>query len=403
MAALTDAMKWYNLGGLKAARTKYHFKVEFFSSKYTAQLGGADRPARLIFDALRTIELPKYSIETEVANAYNVRQLIPTKIVFEPISISFTDTLDNRFQKFIKSYMNIISGSFTKQTKGLRKEYDDFGLKLLDSGADCPIDRIEITRFYGADQDRNSLSNKSKVTLWRPKIVDVQHDTLDYSASEAITWQISLRYESVTYEEEGESNLQASSRGEDPDQSAAKTTQETDRGPVDPNARNADSGNDNSYNALREAQLARESQAAQAASEENRQAAQAAAANQAAQAEENRQATEAASAAAAQEAAKAREEAKAVEPTTAVKQESESEYESALTAKRDTKYELDSANSRLNYAEGRLKQLEERGDTSPERLAQARQRVTEAQANLDSKKEAKAAADQRWAKANSID
>ena len=202
MAALTDAMKWYNLGGLSAARTKYHFKVEFFSSKYIEKLGGANAPARLIFDCVRTVELPKYSIETEVANSYNVRQLIPTKVVFEPISVSFTDTLDNRFQKFITAYMNIISGSFSKQTKSLRKEYDNFGLQLLDNDADCPIDRIEITRFYGADRDRNNLSNKSKVTLWRPKIVDVQHDTLDYSASEAITWQLSLRYESVTYEQD---------------------------------------------------------------------------------------------------------------------------------------------------------------------------------------------------------
>lgn len=203
MAALTDAMKWYNLGGLKAARTKYHFKVEFFSSAYTAPKGNLpslQAPARLIFDCIRTVELPKYSIETEVINAWNVRQLVPTKVIFEPISLSFTDTLDNRFQDFIKSYMNIISGSFVSQTKGLRKEYDDFGLRQLDSGADCPIDRIEITRFYGADADRNTLANKSKVTLWRPKIVDVQHDTLDYSASEALTWQISLRYESVTYD-----------------------------------------------------------------------------------------------------------------------------------------------------------------------------------------------------------
>lgn len=205
MAALTDAMKWYNLGGLKAARTKYHFKVEFFSSKYIDAAGGriALQPsARLIFDTVRTVELPKYSIETEVVNAWNVRQLVPTKIVFEPISISFTDTLDNRFQKFIKNYLNIISGSFAEQTKTLRKEYDNFGLKLLEANEDCPIDKIEITRFYEADNDRNELFNKSKTTLWRPKIIDIQHDTLDYSASEAVTWQISLRYESVTYEED---------------------------------------------------------------------------------------------------------------------------------------------------------------------------------------------------------
>jgi hypothetical protein len=196
MAALTDAMKWYNLGGLKAARLKFHFKVEIFSSQYTAQLQG---PARLIFDAIRTIELPKYSVETEVANAWNVRQPIPTKINFEPISIAFTDTLDNRFQTFIKNYMNIISGSFAPQTKSMRKGFDDFGIKMLESGKDCPIDKIVITRFYGADADREKLQTPSVVTLWRPKIVDVQHDTLDYSASEAVQWQISLRYESVTY------------------------------------------------------------------------------------------------------------------------------------------------------------------------------------------------------------
>ncbi len=196
MAALTDAMKWYNLGGLKAARLKFHFKVEIFSAQYTAQL---QTPGRLIFDAVRTIELPKYSIETEVANAWNVRQPIPTKINFEPISISFTDTLDNRFQTFIKNYMNIVSGSFAPQTKSMRKGFDDFGIKMLETGKDCPIDKIVITRFYGYDADRQNVQTPSVVTLWRPKIVDVQHDTLDYSASEAVTWQVSLRYESVTY------------------------------------------------------------------------------------------------------------------------------------------------------------------------------------------------------------
>ena len=210
MAALTDAMKWYSIGGQKAARLKYHFKVEFFSSGYTKELGGANAPARLIFDSVRTIELPKYTIETEVANSYNVRQLIPTKIVFEPISVAFNDTIDNRFQKFISTYMNIISGSFTKLDKSVRTGFDDFGLKLLDTNKDCPIDKIEITRFYGADADVNSMKNTSKVTLWRPKIVDVQHDTLDYSASEAVTWQISLRFESATYEDNTKDTAQTS-------------------------------------------------------------------------------------------------------------------------------------------------------------------------------------------------
>ena len=198
MAALTDAMKWYSLGGLKAARLKYLFKVEFYSSKYQSL------PTRLIFDSVRTVELPKFSIETEIVNAWNVRQPVPTKINFEPVSMTFTDTVDNRFQKFITEYMNIVSGSFQKTDKSLRKDFDGFGLKSLAANADCPLDKIVITRFYGADRDRENLENKSEVTLWRPKIVDVQHDTLDYASSDAITWSLSFRYESVTYESQKE-------------------------------------------------------------------------------------------------------------------------------------------------------------------------------------------------------
>lgn len=199
MAALTDAMKWYNLGEQGAARLKYHFKVEFFSSQYQSPTNKAPAlqgPARLIFDCIRSVELPKYSIETEVANSWNLRHHIPTRINFEPISISFTDTLDNRFMNFIKAYMGIISNSFQPAKQSFRTEFGDnpFGIKLLDTGKDAPIDKIVITQFYGSD-------NKRTITLWRPKIVDVQHDTVDYSASEAVTWQIGFRYESVTYDE----------------------------------------------------------------------------------------------------------------------------------------------------------------------------------------------------------
>jgi hypothetical protein len=209
MAALTDAMKWYRLGALRSARQKYLFKVEFYSSKYITL------PYRLIFDSVRTVELPKYSIETEVINAWNVRQTIPTRINFEPISISFNDTIDNRFQNFIKEYMNIISGNFQKSDKSVRTGFDNFGVKSLATNADAPLDKIVITRFYGSDDTKMNFENKSEITLWRPKIVDVQHDTLDYSSSEAITWQISLRYESVTYDNEKEQSPGPTTRPQD--------------------------------------------------------------------------------------------------------------------------------------------------------------------------------------------
>lgn len=221
MAALTDAMNWYTLGGQKAARLKYHFRVEFFSPQYnkgvTVVTESLDRirsklittsttlpslqdNGRAIFDCVRSVELPKYSIETEVMNSWNIRHLVPTKINFEPISISFTDTMDNRFMKFISNYMSIVSGSFRPATESFRNGFDEkpFGIQRLDTGKDCPIDKIEITQFYGANPEKST--DKRTTTLWRPKIVDIQHDTLDYNTSEAVTWQIGFRYESITYE-----------------------------------------------------------------------------------------------------------------------------------------------------------------------------------------------------------
>ena len=201
MAALTDAMKWYKLSepGLSTApRLKYHFQVRFYTAYYQQELGDL---SKLLFEAVRSIELPKFSIETEIANSWNLRQPIPTKINFEPISITFTDTHDNLFQNFIQGYMNVISGSFVESPGGTRKGFDQFGLKLLESGKDSPINKIEIIKFYGANPERTEFDDYSKVTLWRPKIVDVQNDSLDYSISEAVTWTISVRYESVTYED----------------------------------------------------------------------------------------------------------------------------------------------------------------------------------------------------------
>jgi len=201
MAALTDAMKWYSLGADKAPRLKYHFTVEIFSAQ-------ASEYSRDVYNCVRTVELPKYSIDTQVVNSWNVQQLIPTKVVFEPLSISFNDTHDNRFQKFLKAYLAIVSDSFQPipvgtGNAGYRLGFDGFGLRLQDSANDVVIDKIVIRRFYGADADRQNFGDESIVTLYRPKIIDVQHDTLDYSASEAVTWQISVRYESMTYEEIG--------------------------------------------------------------------------------------------------------------------------------------------------------------------------------------------------------
>jgi hypothetical protein len=196
MAAITDAMQWSGSPGEQLIRPKYLFDVTFYSKTNTA----LQDQAKMTVKALRTIELPRFSVETEVINAWNVRQLVPTKIQYDPISITFTDTTDNKFQTFLGTYLSEISNNFssaqveTSMKASMRTSLDGFGLKVRPDMGDTVFEKIEIIKFYN---DKTSV-----VTLWRPKIVDVQHDTLDYNASEAVTWTISLRYEAITYSTE---------------------------------------------------------------------------------------------------------------------------------------------------------------------------------------------------------
>lgn len=194
MAAITDAMQWYGSPGEQNVRPKYLFDVVFYSMTNT----GLQSQANITVHALRTIELPRYNIETEVVNSWNVRQIVPTKIQYDPISITFTDTVDNKFQKFIKSYLLEMSTNFDPaqvQTsmKSRRTGLDGFGLKIRPDIGDTVFEKVDIVKFY---RDKKSIT-----TLWRPKVVDVQNDTLDYATSDAMTWTVGLRYEAVTYSE----------------------------------------------------------------------------------------------------------------------------------------------------------------------------------------------------------
>jgi hypothetical protein len=200
MAALNDAMKWYQLGqpGLSTVpRLKYHFQVKFYSAHYQTELGDLSKN---LYQTIRSVDMPKFTVDTEILNAWNIRQPVHTRVTFEPITIHFNDTQDNSFQNFIKAYMNIISGNFAEAPSTVRTYFDTFGIQMLDTGQDCLLDKIEIIKFYGANQDKTQLENTATTTLWRPKIVEVSNDTMDYSISEAMTWQITLRYESITYE-----------------------------------------------------------------------------------------------------------------------------------------------------------------------------------------------------------
>ena len=49
---------------------------------------------------------------------------------------------------------------------------------------------------------------QESITLFNPVITTCSHDTLDYSASDVVTWNVQFAYEGITYDDSwGERNM----------------------------------------------------------------------------------------------------------------------------------------------------------------------------------------------------
>jgi hypothetical protein len=55
---------------------------------------------------IKATDLPKATIETQIYNQYNIRRNINTHVIYEPITMTFYDTIDNAFLTYLQSYLN---------------------------------------------------------------------------------------------------------------------------------------------------------------------------------------------------------------------------------------------------------------------------------------------------------
>lgn len=56
--------------------------------------------------AVKTVDLPKYNIETETLNQYNRKRIVQTKLNYEPVSVVFHDTSNDLIRKLWYYYMS---------------------------------------------------------------------------------------------------------------------------------------------------------------------------------------------------------------------------------------------------------------------------------------------------------
>ena len=178
----------------RAGKTKYLFHVVFNVNR----TAGLQVPVRELSYLVKKVDLPKYSMDVRTLNQYNRKNLIQTKINYQPVNITFHDDNGNQIRELWRTYYNYHyadgryqAGSYkysdTYRSSRLQKSWG------LDSGATEPFfSSIDIYSMHAGMSMQMSLIN--------PIITAFNHDMHDYSEGTSLMEHtMTVQYTSVKY------------------------------------------------------------------------------------------------------------------------------------------------------------------------------------------------------------
>ena len=183
-----------------APRTKFMFFVRFeldktvvnapqFTNKHVEEIG-------LL---VKTVDLPKYTLETVTKNQYNRKKIIYKNINYDPINLTFHDDSAG----IINALWAIYFGYYSADRNNPDMAYSKSNYRATDT----PIDSFR----YGLDNNKSvdmfksiSVYTMSRrrfngYTYINPKIKTWSHGATDRSANEFLDNAMSFEYEAVRY------------------------------------------------------------------------------------------------------------------------------------------------------------------------------------------------------------
>ena len=160
----------------------------------------------------KTIDLPKFSVETEILNQYNRKTVIQKKINYNPITIVFHDDMANVSLNLWKSYYQYYYGdslSATGVNPQIYFKYQDnkYDSRVLD--ANYGLSNGQSERFFNSI-DIYQLHQKkfTNIKLINPIIKEWSSDNLDQTqGNRMLTSRMTLEYETVIYDTAATNNI----------------------------------------------------------------------------------------------------------------------------------------------------------------------------------------------------
>jgi hypothetical protein len=225
----THASKVFRSNGYELKpRLKFLFHVSFsINVKEIPQLAGALGLTDVsnLSLVVKTVDLPKYTVQTETLNQYNRKRVIQTKINYDPVNITFHDDggdlVRNMWYNYFSYYYkdptqqygndsntNGSIGPQANRTAGfgyntrdiynndrLVNDWGYIGESTTDGAKGKPPFFTDI-RIYGFDYQRKY----AEYVLINPLITNWSHDQYDYAqGSGTMQHSMSIAYETVKY------------------------------------------------------------------------------------------------------------------------------------------------------------------------------------------------------------
>lgn len=153
----------------------------------------------------KTIDRPSVTYANRTLDQYNKKRIIQTGSRYNPIRVTFNDTVNSVAETMAKDYYKFYYGDPNNSSVNawsddilssqMNNGTNGWGFKLPDTGYTDQLNyfsSIEIYIFYNGFYDRYDLVN--------PKINEFRSDVLDYSASGGIlSIDLNISYEGIVY------------------------------------------------------------------------------------------------------------------------------------------------------------------------------------------------------------
>jgi hypothetical protein len=173
----------------------------YFELNTDTKLGTDNIKTKTLGLMVKSVDLPKFTIQTKDLNAYNQHIVVQTGIKYDPITIQFHDDSADLVREFWYNYMTYYYGdAYNDKNDYHTYQKDRYQQRTSQQFGYAPRDNVN-TRFLNSVKLYSmSKGYYSEYTLVNPTIDSWQHGTHQAGQNEFIGHTMRLKYETVLYD-----------------------------------------------------------------------------------------------------------------------------------------------------------------------------------------------------------